>query len=62
MRIRLLLAKRCSGTSLAEKEADIRIREGRGRGPWGGNKEARIEITRFGRIRDKYLEARQNAS
>lgn len=59
MRIRLLLAKRCSGTSLAEKEADIRVREGRGRGPGG---EQGGEITRFGRIRDKYLEARQNAS
>lgn len=38
MRIRLLLAKRCSGTSLAEKEADIRVREGRGRGPGGGTR------------------------
>lgn len=57
MRTRLLLVKRFSETSLAEKEAGMRVKEG---GPeWG---EQGGEITRSGRIRDKYLEARQNAS
>ena len=37
----------------------MQVREGGGRRPGG---EHGGEITRFGRIRDKYLEARQNAS
>lgn len=59
MRTKLLLVKRCSGTSLAEKEAGMRVKEG---GPRVGGGEQGGEITLSGRIRDKYLEARQIAS